>query len=69
MQTPPNTERYMVTRRGSTMAIRLGEVRVFDVLSDALEYASAADPKRRGYMRLFLVANDKRPKEINMYDL
>lgn len=64
MQTLPNTERYMVTCRGSKMAITLGDVRVFDSLSDAVEHARETY-NHPGYgVRIFLVANDKRPKEI-----
>lgn len=65
MQTNPNTERYMVTRRGSAMAIRLDTLRVFDCLIDAIEYAKGEEAKRPSLYRVFLVANDKRAKEIN----
>lgn len=62
MQTNPNTERYMVTLRGSKMALKFHELRVFDCLSDAVEYATSIQD--RGLPRVFVVANDKRAKEI-----
>lgn len=63
MQTPDNTERYMVTHRGSKMAIRLHDTRVFDTLCDAVEYANNHESKYG--IRVFMVSNSKRPKEIN----
>lgn len=60
MQTPDNTERYMVTQRGAKSAILLGTLRVFDTVTDAIDYARA----EKHWYRIFMVSNNKRPKEI-----
>lgn len=65
MQTPDDTERYMVTRRGGRMALRIHELRVFDCLADAVEYAKAQPSP--GCMRVFVASSTKRVKEINWY--
>lgn len=60
METAPNTQRYMVAKGAATYGIRMAEIRIFDCMSDAATYAD----EQGGYMRLFIVSNDKRPKEI-----